>query len=200
MILRHPLFRTIYFQTAPCFIVHSKSLVLRMSKSTVSVAGITKEPFSIPTTSVFIDIIVEKQMSVERSFSVGSNAFPVRPAMSAMTVINHSINAPSPTNMCTMHALLNAKYRTTWYPTWSISNSHFSNGEKCFRIFYYEPMRSGQNGDVENAHTLPRMILPKGTDFDSPNIYFRSLLSIMPYVIMNTENKGFHHADISQHQ
>ena len=39
-------------------------------------------------------------------------------------------------------------------------------GEKCSRIFYCDPMRSGQKGGVENAHTMLRMVLPKGTCFD----------------------------------
>ena len=32
-------------------------------------------------------------------------------------------------------------------------------------IYYCDPMRSGQKGGVENAHTLLRMVLPKGTSF-----------------------------------
>lgn len=36
--------------------------------------------------------------------------------------------------------------------------------ERC-SIYYCDPMRSGQKGGVENAHTLLRMILPKGSDF-----------------------------------
>lgn len=38
--------------------------------------------------------------------------------------------------------------------------------EKCSRIFYCDPMRSGQKGGVENAHTLLRMVLPKGASFE----------------------------------
>ena len=33
-------------------------------------------------------------------------------------------------------------------------------------IYFCDPMRSGQKGGVENAHTLLRMILPKGTSFE----------------------------------
>lgn len=33
-------------------------------------------------------------------------------------------------------------------------------------IYYYDPMRSGQKGGVENAHTMLRMVLPKGTSFE----------------------------------
>ena len=33
-------------------------------------------------------------------------------------------------------------------------------------IYYCDPMRSGQKGGVENVHTMLRMILPKGTDFE----------------------------------
>lgn len=33
-------------------------------------------------------------------------------------------------------------------------------------IYYCDPMRSGQKGGVENAHTLLRMVLPKGTSFE----------------------------------
>ena len=39
-------------------------------------------------------------------------------------------------------------------------------GEKCSSVFYCDPMRSGQKGGVENAHTLLRMVLPKGTSFE----------------------------------
>ena len=33
-------------------------------------------------------------------------------------------------------------------------------------IYYCDPMRSGQKGGVENVHTMLRMILPKGTNFE----------------------------------
>lgn len=33
-------------------------------------------------------------------------------------------------------------------------------------IYYCDPMRSGQKGGVENAHTMLRMALPKGTSFE----------------------------------
>ena len=33
-------------------------------------------------------------------------------------------------------------------------------------IYYCDPMRSGQKGGVENAHTMLRMVLPKGTSFE----------------------------------
>lgn len=33
-------------------------------------------------------------------------------------------------------------------------------------IYYCDPMRSGQKGGVENVHTMLRMVLPKGTDFE----------------------------------
>ena len=39
-------------------------------------------------------------------------------------------------------------------------------GEKSSRIFYCDPMRNGQKGGVENAHTMLRMVFPKGTSFD----------------------------------
>ena len=32
-------------------------------------------------------------------------------------------------------------------------------------IYYCDPMRSGQKGGIEQAHTMLRNILPKGTDF-----------------------------------
>lgn len=33
-------------------------------------------------------------------------------------------------------------------------------------IYYCDPMRSGQKGTIEQAHTMLRMILPKGTSFE----------------------------------
>ena len=33
-------------------------------------------------------------------------------------------------------------------------------------IYYCDPMRSGQTGTLEQAHTMLRMILPKGTSFE----------------------------------
>ena len=33
-------------------------------------------------------------------------------------------------------------------------------------IYYCDPMRSGQKGGVENAHTMLRIVLPKGTSFE----------------------------------
>lgn len=40
------------------------------------------------------------------------------------------------------------------------------NGIERTNIYYCDPMRSGQKGGVENAHTMLRMILPKGTSFE----------------------------------
>lgn len=34
-------------------------------------------------------------------------------------------------------------------------------------IYYCDPMRSNQKGGIENVHTMLRMILPKGTVFES---------------------------------
>ena len=33
-------------------------------------------------------------------------------------------------------------------------------------IYYCDPMQSGQKGGLEQAHTMLRMILPKGTSFE----------------------------------
>ncbi len=33
-------------------------------------------------------------------------------------------------------------------------------------IYYCDPMQSGQKGTIEQAHTMLRMILPKGTTFE----------------------------------
>ena len=33
-------------------------------------------------------------------------------------------------------------------------------------IYYCDPMQSGQKGGIEQAHTLLRMILPKGSSFE----------------------------------
>ncbi|MFR5466388.1 MAG: transposase [Agathobacter rectalis] len=33
-------------------------------------------------------------------------------------------------------------------------------------IYYCDPMRSGQKGAIEQAHTMLRMVLPKGTSFE----------------------------------
>ena len=41
-----------------------------------------------------------------------------------------------------------------------------SDGFKRTSIYYCDPMRSGQKGGVENAHTKLREILPKGTNFE----------------------------------
>lgn len=39
------------------------------------------------------------------------------------------------------------------------------NGIERTSIYYCDPMRSNQKGGIENAHTLLRRVLPKGTDF-----------------------------------
>ena len=39
------------------------------------------------------------------------------------------------------------------------------NGGKRSNIYYCDPMRSGQKGGIEQAHTMLRNILPKGTQF-----------------------------------
>ncbi len=40
------------------------------------------------------------------------------------------------------------------------------NGIERSSVYYCDPMRSGQKGGVENAYTLLRMVLPKGTGFE----------------------------------
>ena len=40
------------------------------------------------------------------------------------------------------------------------------DGYERTNIYYCDPMRSGQKGGVENAHTKLREILPKGTSFE----------------------------------
>ena len=40
------------------------------------------------------------------------------------------------------------------------------NGMQRSSIYYCDPMQSGQKGGLEQAHTLLRMILPKGTSFE----------------------------------
>lgn len=39
-----------------------------------------------------------------------------------------------------------------------------SEGARRTRVFYCDPMQSGQKGSLENNHILLRYILPKGTD------------------------------------
>lgn len=40
------------------------------------------------------------------------------------------------------------------------------HGMERSSIYYCDPMRSGQKGGVEHAHTLLRRVLPKGTSFE----------------------------------
>jgi IS30 family transposase len=40
------------------------------------------------------------------------------------------------------------------------------NGMQRTSIYYCDPMQSGQKGGLEQAHTMLRMILPKGTSFE----------------------------------
>ena len=40
------------------------------------------------------------------------------------------------------------------------------NGLQRASIYYCDPMRSGQKGALEQAHTMLRMVLPKGTSFE----------------------------------
>ena len=41
-----------------------------------------------------------------------------------------------------------------------------ANGIQRTSIYYCDPMRSGQKGGLEQAHTMLRMVLPKGTSFE----------------------------------
>ena len=41
-----------------------------------------------------------------------------------------------------------------------------ANETKRTSIYYCDPMRSGQKGGIEQAHTMLRMVLPKGTSFE----------------------------------
>lgn len=47
------------------------------------------------------------------------------------------------------------------------SLEHDRNGQARTGIFYCDPMRSCQEGGIENVHTMLRMILPKGTVFEN---------------------------------
>lgn len=40
------------------------------------------------------------------------------------------------------------------------------NGIQRTGIYYCDPMRNGQKGGLEQAHTMLRMVLPKGTGFE----------------------------------
>ena len=40
------------------------------------------------------------------------------------------------------------------------------NDTRRSHIYYCDPMRSGQKGGLEQAHTMLRMVLPKGTSFE----------------------------------
>ena len=40
------------------------------------------------------------------------------------------------------------------------------HGSQRSSIYYCDPMQSGQKGGIEQAHTMLRMILPKGTSFE----------------------------------
>ncbi len=40
------------------------------------------------------------------------------------------------------------------------------SGMERTSIYYCDPMRSGQKGGIEQAHTMLRMVLPKGTSFE----------------------------------
>lgn len=40
------------------------------------------------------------------------------------------------------------------------------NGIQRTSVYYCDPMRSGQKGGLEQAHTMLRMVLPKGTSFE----------------------------------
>jgi IS30 family transposase len=40
------------------------------------------------------------------------------------------------------------------------------SGMERTSIYYCDPMRSGQKGALEQAHTMLRMVLPKGTSFE----------------------------------
>ena len=42
------------------------------------------------------------------------------------------------------------------------------NGIERTNIYYCDPLRGGQKGGVENAHTMLRMVLPKSTSFEFP--------------------------------
>ena len=41
-----------------------------------------------------------------------------------------------------------------------------ANGIQRTSIYYCDPMHSGQKGGLEQAHTMLRMVLPKGTSFE----------------------------------
>ena len=40
------------------------------------------------------------------------------------------------------------------------------SGNQRSSIYYCDPMQSGQKGGLEQAHTMLRMVLPKGSRFD----------------------------------
>lgn len=52
----------------------------------------------------------------------------------------------------------------------AIERSALGNGRRC-RVFYCDPMRSGQKGSCEKNHVELRRVLPKGTSFEGLTAY-----------------------------
>ncbi len=53
-----------------------------------------------------------------------------------------------------------------------------SDGSRRTRVFYCDPMQSGQKGSLENNHITLRYILPKGTDFRGLGLTGQSALNL----------------------
>ena len=53
-----------------------------------------------------------------------------------------------------------------------------SDGTRRTRVFYCDPMQSGQKGSLENKHVQLRYILPKGTDLRALGVTDQSALNL----------------------
>ena len=53
-----------------------------------------------------------------------------------------------------------------------------SDGTRRTRVFYCDPMQSGQKGSLENKHVQLRYILPKGTDLRALGVTGQSALNL----------------------
>ena len=54
-----------------------------------------------------------------------------------------------------------------------------ADGSRRTRVFYCDPMQSGQKGSLENKHVELRYILPKGTDFKALGLTGQSALNLV---------------------
>ena len=68
--------------------------------------------------------------------------------------------------LCKDPTTISKEVRAHRLSDWYHKGTFYNAKNFCIHRYHCDPMRSGQKGAIEQAHTMLRMVLPKGTSFE----------------------------------